>query len=59
MKTCPGCAAENDADSKFCSACGGVLVPGPEATVDHTLPKNASASAVQTRLAGGISKPLC
>ncbi|HQU41405.1 MAG TPA: hypothetical protein PK867_01280, partial [Pirellulales bacterium] len=35
MKTCPACSAENNADSKFCSACGGVLVPGPEATVDH------------------------
>ena len=44
MKTCPACAAENNADSKFCSACGGVLVPGPEATVDHNPPKNASAS---------------
>ena len=44
MKTCPACSAENNADSKFCSACGGVLVPGPEATVDHNPPKNASAS---------------
>jgi uncharacterized membrane protein YvbJ len=26
MKTCPACSAENNADSKFCSACGGVLV---------------------------------
>ena len=23
MKTCPACSAENNADSKFCSACGG------------------------------------
>ena len=44
MKTCPACSAENKADSRFCSACGGVLVPGPEATVDHNPPKNASAS---------------
>ena len=44
MKTCPVCAAENNADSKFCSACGGALVPGPEATVDHNPPNNASAS---------------
>jgi hypothetical protein len=44
MKSCPACSAENNADSKFCSACGGVLVPGPEATVDHNPPKNASAS---------------
>ena len=44
MKTCPACSAENNADSKFCSACGGVLVPGPEATVDHNPPKNTSAS---------------
>ena len=44
MKTCPACSAENNADSKFCSACGGVLVPGPEATVVHNPPKNASAS---------------
>jgi hypothetical protein len=44
MKTCPTCSAENNVDSKFCSACGGVLVPGPEATVDHNPPKNASAS---------------
>jgi serine/threonine protein kinase/tetratricopeptide (TPR) repeat protein len=46
MKTCPACAAEYNADSKFCSACGGVLVPGPEATVDHNPPKNASASPI-------------
>ncbi len=45
MKTCPACSAENNADSKFCSACGGVLVPGPEATVDHNPPKNPSASS--------------
>ena len=44
MKTCPACSAENNADSKFCSACGGVLVPGPEATVDHNPTKNASDS---------------
>ncbi len=44
MKTCPACSALNNADSKFCSACGGVLVPGSEATVDLILPKNASAS---------------
>ena len=44
MKTCPACSAENNADSKFCSACGGVLEPGPEATVDHNPPKNESAS---------------
>ena len=44
MKTCPACSAENKADSKFCSACGGVLVPGPEATVDHNPAKNASAA---------------
>jgi len=45
MKTCPACSAENNADGKFCSACGGVLVPGPGATVDHHPAKNASASA--------------
>ena len=44
MKTCPACSAENNADSKFCSACGGVLVPGPDATVDHNPPRNASDS---------------
>jgi serine/threonine-protein kinase len=44
MKTCPTCSAENNVDSKFCSACGGVLVPGPEATVDHNPPKNANTS---------------
>ncbi len=43
MKTCPACSAENTADGKFCSACGGVLVRGPEATVDHNPAKNASA----------------
>src|SRR5215472_9843504 len=41
MKICPACSAENNADSRFCSSCGGVLVPGPEATV---APKNATAS---------------
>jgi cyclic beta-1,2-glucan synthetase len=45
MKTCPTCFAENNADSKFCSACGGLLVPGPEATVDHSPAKHAGASA--------------
>ncbi len=44
MKTCPACCAENNADGKFCSACGGALVPGPEATVDHNPAKNADAS---------------
>jgi len=43
MKTCPACSAENNADSKFCSACGGLLVPGTEATVDHNPPKKAGA----------------
>ena len=43
MKTCPACSAENNADGKFCSACGGALVPGPEATVDHNPAKNVSA----------------
>src|SRR5215469_4968677 len=43
MKTCPACSAENSADSKFCSACGGVLVPGPEATIDHNPARNAGA----------------
>ncbi len=44
MKTCPACSALNNADSKFCSACGGVLVPGSEATIDLSRPKNASDS---------------
>jgi hypothetical protein len=50
MKTCPTCSAENNADSKFCSTCGGVLVPGPEATVDHYPAKNASASPSRSDL---------
>jgi hypothetical protein len=44
MKTCPACSAENYADSSFCSACGGVLAPGPEATVDRNPAENASVS---------------
>jgi hypothetical protein len=44
MKTCPACSAENNADSEFCSACGGVLVPEPEATIDYDPPANPSAS---------------
>jgi hypothetical protein len=43
MKTCPACSAENHADSKFCSACGGVLAPAPAATIDHNPAKNAGA----------------
>jgi serine/threonine protein kinase/tetratricopeptide (TPR) repeat protein len=42
MKTCPACSAENSADSKFCSACGSVLVPRQEVTVDHNPTEDAS-----------------
>ena len=35
MKTCPACSAENNAEGKFCSACGGVLAPGPAGQPAH------------------------
>ena len=62
MKTCPACTAENNADSKFCSACGGVLVPGPEATVDHNPPNNASIprpfpTPIRAIMAGSCREP--
>src|SRR5690349_17261400 len=44
MKICPACSAENNAESKFCSACGGLLVSEPGATVDHNPLKNAGVS---------------
>ncbi|HVA45195.1 MAG TPA: protein kinase [Pirellulales bacterium] len=53
MKTCPACSAENNADSKFCSACRGVLVAGPEATVDHNPAKNDPDSSAHGRFLPG------